>query len=179
MPPTMIESVRIEGFRSLADVDISGLPQAAVFIGANGSGKSNFMRFFEMLSWMLTSRQLGEFIIKQGGADDQLFGGNAQTPWMSGEITMRTLRGYNDYRFALAYAHPDRFLFTQEDIRFNSGTYPTEAPWQSLGSGHLEARLVEAAQTSDYPRVNKMTASVIVNLLRNCVAYQFHDTSES
>ena len=179
MLPSMIESVRIEGFRSLAAVDISGLPQAAVFIGANGSGKSNFMRFFEMLSWMLTARQLGEFIIKQGGADDQLFGGNAQTPRMSGEITMRTLRGNNDYRFALAYAHPDRFLFTQEDIRFNSGIYPTEAPWQSLGSGHLEARIVEAAQTPDYPRVNKMTASVIVNLLRNCAVYQFHDTSES
>ena len=179
MPASMIESVRIRGFRSLADVDISGLPQAAVLIGANGSGKSNFMRFFEMLSWMLRSRQLGEFVSRQGGADDQLFGGNAQTPRMNGEITMRTSRGSNGYRFALSYAHPDRFLFTQEDIRFTSGVYATEPPWQSLGSGHLEARIVEAAQTPDYPGVNQMTASVIVNLLRNCAAYQFHDTSES
>ena len=175
----MIESVRIEGFRSLADVAISGLPQAAVFIGANGSGKSNFIRFFEMLSWMLRSRQLGEFITRQGGADDQLFGGNAQTSRMNGEITMRTSSGSNDYRFTLAYAHPDRFLFTQEDIRFNSGAYATEAPWQSLGSGHLEARIVEAEQATDYPGVNQMTASVIAKLLRNCAVYQFHDTSDS
>ena len=178
MLASMIESVQIKGFRSLADVGISELPQAAVFIGANGSGKSNFIRFFEMLSWMLRSHQLGEFVIRQGGADDQLFGGNAQTPRMNGEITMRTSRGSNDYRFGLAYAHPDRFLFTQEDIRF-SGLYSTEAPWQPLGSGHLEAKIVEAAQTPDYPGVNSVTASVIVKLLRNCAVYQFHDTSES
>ena len=79
---TMIESVRIQGFRSLADVEISGMPRAAVLIGANGSGKSNFIRFFEMLSWMIKSRQLGEFIAIHGGADDQLFGGNRVTPRM-------------------------------------------------------------------------------------------------
>ena len=179
MPSNMIESVRIRGFRSLEDVYISGLPQAAVFIGANGSGKSNFIRFFEMLSWMLRSRQLGEFVSRHGGADDQLFGGNAKTPRMNGEITMRTSSGRNDYRFALSYAHPDRFIFTQEDIRFSGLRYATEAHWQSLGSSHVEAKIVEAAQTPNYPGINRTTASVIVNLLRNCAVYQFHDTSES
>ena len=37
-----IESVRIRGFRSLADVELSNLQNANVLIGANGSGKSNF-----------------------------------------------------------------------------------------------------------------------------------------
>ena len=40
-------------------------------------------------------------------------------------------------------------------------------------------KIVEAAQTGGYPEVNKKTASVIVNLLRNCSVYQFHDTSDS
>lgn len=44
-----IESIRIRGFRSLADVKVTDLPPVAVLIGANGSGKSSVMRFVEML----------------------------------------------------------------------------------------------------------------------------------
>ena len=104
---------------------------------------------------------------------------------------MRTERGRNDYRFALSYAHPDRFFFTEEAFRFSSSDLPTEAQWQYLESGHREARIVEVAQSrpnpfvdlrylvNPIPPVNPATASVIVNLLRNCSVYQFHDTSDS
>ena len=39
----MIESIRVRGFRSLADVELSGLGPATVLIGHNGSGKSNVL----------------------------------------------------------------------------------------------------------------------------------------
>ena len=193
MDTAMIESVRIRGFRSLADVEISGLPRATVLIGANGSGKSNFIRFFEMLSWMIKSRKLGEFIVSHGGADDQLFGGNRVTPRMEATIRLRTGGGTNDYRFALSHAHPDRFFFSEESLRYNASTYPTEAKWQHLGSGHREAMIVEMAQSGrqgvldmeppqEEPNVfldvNRTTARVIANLLRNCAVFQFHDTSD-
>ena len=183
MDTAMIESVRIRGFRSLADVEISGLPRAAVLIGANGSGKSNFIRFFEMLSWMIQSRQLSEFIAFHGGADDQLFGGNRVTPRLDATITMRTDSGRNDYRFALSHAHPDRFFFSDERFRFSTGTYSTEAKWQFLGSGHQEAMIVEVAysgrESNEFIDVNRTTARVIANLLRNCAVFQFHDTSDN
>ena len=132
MPASMIESVRIKGFRSLADVEISSLPSATAFIGANGSGKSNIMRFFEMLSWMLRSRQLGEFIARQGGADDQLFRGNRVTPRMEAEIAINTSSGRNEYGFKLSYAHPDRFFsakkhFDSADTDFQPK--PLGNPW--------------------------------------------------
>ena len=185
MIPATIESVHIRGFRSLADIQVKlpgvpGTPKPAVLIGANGSGKSNFIHFFEMLSWMLKSRRLGEFIEKYGGADDQLYGGNRLTSRMEAEVALRTANGRNDYRFALAYAHPDRFFFSEESFRFNSNDsfFSTEAPWQYLESGYREAKIVEAAQSREPPGVNRTTASVIVSLLRNCATFQFHDTSD-
>ena len=133
-----IESVRIRGFRSLADVELSNLQNANVLIGANGSGKSNFIRFFEMMSWMLRSRRLGEFVQRYGGADDQLYGGNSVTPRMEGELALRTDKGRNDYRFALSYAHPDRFIFTEEAYRFSPDRYATDPDWQHVTGGHRE-----------------------------------------
>ena len=184
MIPAMIESVHIQGFRSLADVQVKlpgmpGTPKPSVLIGANGSGKSNFIRFFEMLSWMLRSRRLGEFIETHGGADDQLFGGNAFTPRMTADVTLRTIQGRNDYRFALSYAHPDRVFFSEEAFRFSRTDYLTAAPWQYLESGQREAQIVEMAQSGGNININSTTASVIVNLLRNCSVYQFHNTSDT
>ena len=187
MSSTRIESVHIKGFRSLADVDLSGLGGATVMIGANGSGKSNFIRFFEMMSRMLRSRRLAEFVERQGGADDQLYGGARVTPRMEAEIALRTDTGRNDYRFSLAHAHPDRLMFTEEAFRFSAKGYPTDAAWQYLGSGHREAAIVEAAHGRDrfgnltrhLTDSNPTTARVIVHLLRNCSVHQFHDTSNT
>jgi len=96
-----IESVSIRGFRSLANIENLKLPQLTVLIGANGSGKSNFIRFFEMLGWMLHGQNLQKFIVRSGGGDDQLFMGARITPTMDAEIRLATDLGYCDYRFSL------------------------------------------------------------------------------
>ena len=172
-----IERVRICGFRSLADVEFSLGTGASVLIGANGSGKSNFVKFFDMLSWMLKSRKLAEFVGREGGADDQLHGGNETTGRIQAEIAIRTQTGRNDYRFTLSYAHPDRLLFTDEAFRYSRDDYTGEGPWTHLESGSQEARVVEAAQGGVLPPyVNPQTARTVTHLLRNCATYQFHNT---
>ena len=175
--PSALESIQIRGFRSLADVRLDALPNVTVLIGANGSGKSNLFRFFEMCSWMLRSGKLAEFVARQGGADDQLFGGREVTPQIQASISIRTEQGRNDYRFSLAWAQPDRLIFTDESFRFSRWDFPDEADWQQLGSAHSEARIVDAAQDR-YSRVNPNTARTVRYLLSSCAVYQFHDTSE-
>ncbi len=207
MIPAKIESVSIRGFRSLADVHIEELPQAVVLIGANGSGKSNFIRFFEMLGWMLKDRRLGDFVATQGGADDQLFGGSKTTQQIEAEIHISTDRGRSDYRFTLAHAQPDRLVFSQEALRFVPDGRPAEADWHDLGKGHQEAKIVEMAQSERpgdadsratanaegqparlmlqeavqpiWPHDEDLAAAkTIVNLLGDCTVFRFHDTSD-
>ena len=158
---------------------MSGLPQATVLIGANGSGKSNFMRFFEMLSWMLKSRRLQEYVQRQGGADDQLFGGSATTPFMEAEVRLRTELDRRDYGFTLAHAHPDRLLFAGERFRFSMIGSGTDTNWQHFGAGHLEARIVEAAQSPDNPVGVRNGALLVGLLMSDWQIFQFHDTSDT
>ncbi len=173
-----IESISIRGFRSLADVRISDMSNATVLIGSNGSGKSNFIRFFQLMQAMLYSR-LGEFVAIQGGADDQLFGGNARTPRMEAEVRVRTDTGRNDYHFALSYAHPDRFIFTEECFRFINRDQQKLDEWLHLGNGHPEANIVATAFSLETEYVNRLPPSLIIQSLREISVYQFHDTSDS
>ena len=89
--PVRIKSVSIEGFRSLRCIQNLALPPLAVLIGANGAGKSTLLRFFDMLGWMLKDRRLQEFVLRQGGGDDQFFMGARQTPRIRAELTIGRL----------------------------------------------------------------------------------------
>lgn len=175
-----IERLHVRGFRSLADVELRPVAGANVLIGANGSGKSNFVHFFNMLSWMLKSRRLAVFVSREGGADDQLHGGNGTTARLDAQITIRTHTGQNEYQFSLMYAHPDQLLFSDESFRYSRDDFHTEAEWIHLGAGHREAQIVAAGQGNHEDlATNRRTAQTVTHLLRDCAAYQFHNTGSA
>ena len=166
-----IKRISIEGFRSLARIENLELPQLTVLIGANGAGKSNFIRFFEMMSWMLRGQNLQEFILRQGGGDDQLFMGARTTPRMNAEIRIETHRGYNDYRFGLSHLSTgDTLIFVEEAYRYSNRTRQTEASWIELPVPGKEAALLQTTPTNQ-------TAQTVAGLLKRCTTYHFHDTS--
>lgn len=167
--PARIKSVTIEGFRSLKNIQSLELPQLTVLIGANGAGKSTLIRFFEMLSWMLKAKNLQEFVLRNGGGDDQFFMGARKTPRIHAELCLDTEKGQNDYRFDLAHlAAGDSVMIMNEAYRYSSLGIPTKAKWTEIEAVGKESSLLE--------RKDK-TAQTIVNLLRQCSTYQFHDTS--
>lgn len=164
-----IRSVTIEGFRSLKNIQNLELPQLTVLIGANGAGKSTLIRFFEMLSWMLKSKKLQEFVIRHGGGDDQFFMGARKTPRIHAELCLDTEKGQNDYRFHLAHlAAGDTVMVMNEAYRFSDRTRRTVAKWNEIEHVGKESGLLEQQDK---------TAGTIVKLLCQCSTYQFHDTS--
>ncbi len=172
-----IDRLHVRGFRSLADVELCPTAGANVLIGANGSGKSNLVHFFNMLSWMLKSRRLAEFVSREGGADNQLYGGSDTTPRLDARITIRTDTGWHDYRFSLVHAHPDQLFFSDEAFRHSRDDFESEAVWNHLGTGHREARIVGAGQGNHAElAASRQSARTVTHLLRNCAAYQFHNT---
>lgn len=164
-----IRSVTIEGFRSLKNIQSLELPQLTVLIGANGAGKSTLIRFFEMLSWMLKAKSLQEFVLRHGGGDDQFFMGARKTSRIHAELSLETAQGLNDYRFDLVHvAAGDIVMVMNEAYRYSAHNRPTQARWTEIGTVGKESALLDRADK---------TAQTIVNLLRQCATYQFHDTS--
>ena len=151
------------------------MPRATVLIGANGSGKSNLLRFVEMMNAMINDHRLNMFVQRQGGADDQLFGGSKVSETIGAELAIRTGKGRNEYRFVLKYALEDRFIFAEEAFRSSREHLGAEAGWTQIGGGHFEAKAVEHAQSANAH--DPTTARVLRELLRRCAVYQFNDTS--
>ena len=175
-----IDRFSVKGFRSLKEVGKISFPDLAVIIGSNGAGKSNCIKFFEMLSFMLRSKNLSEFVARNGGADDQLFMGARRTPKLEAEIRIETERGFNDYKFALTHAASStggRLMFVDEAFRYSDFNHPRPADWIQLNSGTFETGIFDFIQRPDADPGQQKTARIVVNLLKNCTTYQFHDTS--
>lgn len=171
--PARIKSVTIEGFRSLNNIQNLELPQLTVLIGANGAGKSTLIRFFEMLSWMLKAKNLQEFVLRHGGGDDQFFMGARKTPRIHAELCLETASGYNDYRFDLSHISAgDTVMVMNEAYRYSAHSIPAKAKWTEIDAVGKESSLLDQKH-----KKTAQTAQTIVNLLRQCSTYQFHDTS--
>ena len=172
-----IESVHIEGFRSLAEVTFRPNPGVTILIGPNGAGKSNLVRFFDLVRAMLRERRLGLFVGLGGGADDQLFGGEERTPQLRSSIRVTRGRVTGEYAFALEPAAHELFRFTEERFR-NAGTNSGgPGPWSDLGSGHREANLVSVGRGAA-ERGDKPTARAIVEALEDTGSYHFPNTTK-
>ena len=164
-----ITEVSVEGFRSLQRIEKLQIPRLTVLIGANGAGKSSFIRFFEMLSWMLRARDLQGFVLRKGGGDDQFFMGSRTTPQIKAELCIAIGNGFSDYRFEMAHLSAgDTVMLTHEAYRYWDAGKLGQANWSNLPGVGKESALPDQA--------NK-TAKTIYTLLRQCSTYQFHDTS--
>lgn len=167
-----LQRLELTGFKSIRSADLT-FGALNILIGPNGAGKSNFISFFKFLNWMTPAPgNLQFFVGRAGGANALLHDGAAATPQIMAKLTFETDDGVNEYVMRLFHAAPDTLIFADERYRFTRRG--RAAPdWRELGAGHREMRLLEQSEQGD------VTARFILRLLKRCVVYQFHNTSET
>lgn len=158
-----IDNLKIEGFKSIKSLDLP-LKQINVLIGANGSGKSNFVAYFQMLSNLIESR-LGAWVNKQGGADRLLTYGVKMTDTLYSKISFQQ----NAYEFTLSPTLDARLIFDRESVYFQNPSYST--PYQDIiGMGNSESVLKDT---------QKGISNFCYKAISQWRIYHFHDTSDT
>lgn len=151
-----LSEITIEGFTSIRSATVE-LGSLNVLVGANGAGKSNFVRALELLG-RIADGDLGLFVGLSGGASALLHDerGNAA------RIHLLLRSGAGFYAARLRPGARDDLIFDQERVRGDH----TDV---DLGRGHRESLLKDATVPS-----HRMTA-----ILDGCRVYHFHDTSRT
>lgn len=162
-----ITKIVVRGFRSLRDVELE--PQRiTVLIGANGSGKSNLLNALRMLARSRTGN-LRRFVGDAGGASALLHYGPERTREIELGLEFDSERGGGSYTARLGYAAGDQLVYLDEQV---GERICEKQRVVSLGAGHFEAAIREAARSGALPAVrnaNRWLASV--------TDFHFHDTS--
>ena len=162
-----IQSVTIQGFKSIRSLENFELRPLNVLIGANGAGKSNFIGALRFLSEVAGENFPG-YVQKQGKATALLHGGRRTTQAMAFEIYGKLTGGYrNGYRITLEATNDNRFIFTREET-WVAGSL-TDGKAYPLGRNHEEALVrTDGEKVSRYVRT----------MMQGWRQYHFHDTSD-
>src|SRR5262245_35125174 len=110
-----LTSLTLRGFKTIKELDDFRLGPLNVLIGANGSGKSNFVSFFRMLSAMMASPGDLQFHVgKVGGANSLLHDGATVTRLIEAQLRFDTDPTICEYAFTLHHSAADTLIFVDE-----------------------------------------------------------------
>lgn len=156
-----MDYIEIAGYKSMKAARIDFKP-INILIGANGSGKTNFISFFEFLN-RLYEQKLTEYVALSGGEDKMLHKGSKITTSISSKIK----HGLNGYSFEIKKGEAG-FVFVSEGLWYDSNNFyqnPTE-----ISNFKREAQI----KSHSMPR-----ADYIRKYLNSFKKYHFHDTGRN
>ena len=171
--PTL-ESISIKGFKSIREVEVK-LRDINVLIGANGSGKSNFI---EVLSFLQSIREdsLERYVARGGGADKLLHFGPQVTQAI--EIRLRFESVGNEYEIILRPSDTNTlYLYLEAEHPGDAEKYP-----QASNRRHGLWRYGDESGIVDPDgkgSVGKRVGRRMRRQFRHWRIYHFHDTSSS
>ncbi len=165
--PKPLNTISIQGFKSIQLIKDLKLENLNVLVGANGAGKSNFVDFFRMLRAM-TEGGLTSFVTKKGGADGFFYNGLKETTYITAHLKF----GENEYRFILEPTTSNNLMVKGESVLWTGG-----GTWTTYGGGILEAHIKDwkgkRSRRGNYPGPE----SYVYDSVSSWIVYHFHDTS--
>ena len=166
-----IKSFSLSGFKTIYDLKNMEFEKVNLFIGANGSGKSNIVSFFEMISYMMTDA-FGIYVAENGFASSMLYHGQKVTKDIESDIKFSSPTGESSYQFRISHSIEDKFLFMGETISYKRKNSKKPFTKNLADGGYKETKLRELYH------IDK-TAKYIKNLLASIRVFHFHDTSKT
>ena len=181
----MIDWVTIQGYRSIKDIQDLKLGQINALIGANGSGKSNFIRAFELLQ-AISCLSLQQHIVLAGGAERILHFGAKVTKRVVIEISF-SCPNHKDanvagqlmgrYKIELMSGEGDTLYVCNEQMFSSDQTETGLCPEQQVYSENRVSRESELfAMPAD---TRPAAASWLQDYLNRWRFYHFCDTGPS
>ena len=153
-----IRTISIEGFRSIAELRDLEMRPVNVLIGANGSGKSNFLGALQLLRTAIRSAsRTSDYVRRSGGANRLLHFGSKKT--RSINFSIRFGDGLADFSVDMPYGVDDQ-LFPRVSIA------ATELPSDFARNLELQPGMVPALE-------------FLWNRLESWRLYHFHDAGST
>ena len=162
-----VEKITIAGFKSIASVEVELRP-VNVLIGANGSGKSNFIGVFDFLRAIRGGR-LQDYVARAGGAERILHFGSRVTEML--RVHIRFENDANEFGIFLRATDDDRLYLSAE---YGSVRNKDSAPHPVYE--HIDGSSLEAGISGD---TGQEIATDVRNHIDKWRIYHFHDTSSS
>ncbi len=155
-----MDKIDINGYKSIKELSLELRP-INILIGANGSGKSNFLSFFDFLK-QVYNRNLQEFVALKG-IDTFLHKGDKITEEISTKLYFPNT---NAYSFTLKKGEAG-FVFTKEGMWYYNPHY--DNPIEIASFGPESVLRFQSMSRAEYIR----------NYLDQLAKYHFHDTGEN
>ena len=123
----MLKRIELKGYKSIKNINLDLRP-LNVFIGANGSGKSNLVSFFKLLNAMMADK-LQAFVASAGGANSLLHYGAQMTRKIEARFAFESGGSLITYRIPLGYAGGDKLVLQAEDFDIERSRGGTSSHW--------------------------------------------------
>lgn len=163
-----LETITIQGFKSINSIQRLELMPINIVIGPNGSGKSNFIGVFSLLHAIREGR-LQDYVAKAGGANKILHFGSKVTSKLYLKISFAGET--NEYSIGLEPTETDELIPSTEYTYFWNKAYSNPISYAVPRSG-------KEAGISNVQLSNRVSQYVRDHLDKWRV-YHFHDTSTS